>query len=334
MNFKFRVLKLKVINYSVKLAFNWDNTFFHLFSFLNLSTLNKSVMKLKSILGLALLSVMFISCDDKDDKEVVQDEPQLIVKFKFDPNQARLDNVGQPSTIPVGHAAQTPVFNKISSHYLEFAPNATTQIGQGTILYHGQETAIGGATAFDFSKAKIVGEGEVFLSIPLKNITPGSYEWARCSLSYQDYNIKVLSSGIEHNGTLASFVGKITYISSFTSGGYTYNVNANNDQGFWAFGLQGFNYSTSGQTPVGATTVPNPINSTSPIPANSCVVTGKFGNNLVITGNETKDIVVTLSLSINKSFEWTEVTADGKYEPSIGENVVDMGLRGLIPSYD
>jgi hypothetical protein len=37
--------------------------------------------------------------------------------------------------------------------------------------------------------------------------------------------------------------------------------------------------------------------------------------------------------SINKSFEWSEVTADGKYEPSIGENVVDMGLRGLIPTY-
>ena len=44
-----------------------------------------------------------------------------------------------------------------------------------------------------------------------------------------------------------------------------------------------------------------------------------------------------LYLAINKygwdSFEWQEVTADGKYEPSIGENVVDMGLRGLIPLY-
>lgn len=291
-------------------------------------------MGFKMILSLALMSGLFFSCDDKDDKEVVQDEPQLIVKFKFDPNQERLDNFGQPSTIPTGHAAQTPIFNKISSHYLEFAQNAMTQIGDGAILYHGMETNAGGANAFDFSKAKIVGEGEVFLSIPIKNITPGSYEWARCSLSYQDYNIKVLSAGTEYNGTLASFVGRSTYITSFTSGGYTYNVNANKDQGFWAFGLQGFNFSTSGQAPAGATTVPNPINSTSPIPPNSCVVTGKFANNLVITGNETKNIEVTLSLSINNSFEWEEVTPDGKYEPSIGENVVDMGLRGLIPSHN
>lgn len=291
-------------------------------------------MKLKMILGFTFISVMLFSCTDNDDKETNQDEPQLIVKFKFDPNQARLNNLGQPSTVSAGHAAQSPIFNKISSHYLELAPTAFTALGQGTILYRNAETTQGGANAIDFSKAKIVGEGEVFLSIPLKNITPGSYEWVRCSLSYQDYNIKVLSAGTVYTGTLASFVGFRNYISSFTSGGYTYNVNANKDQGFWAFGLQGFNYSTSGQAPAGATTVPNPIAATSPIPSGSCVVTGKFGNNLVISGNETKDVVVTLSLSINNSFEWTEVTADGRYEPSIGENVVDMGLRGLIPSYD
>jgi hypothetical protein len=97
--------------------------------------------------------------------------------------------------------------------------------------------------------------------------------------------------------------------------------------------LQGVNYSTSGQTPAGATTVPNPLSGQSDIPVNSCVVTGKFANNLVITGAETSNIEVTLSLSINNSFEWNEVNVDGKYEPSAGENVVDMGLRGLIPSY-
>ena len=104
-------------------------------------------------------------------------------------------------------------------------------------------------------------------------------------------------------------------------------------QGYWAFALNDFPFATSGQAPAGATTVPNPIASSSPIPAGSCVVTGKFLENLVINGNENKDVVVTLSLSINKSFEWQEVIADGKFEPSIGENVVDMGLSGLIPTF-
>jgi hypothetical protein len=107
----------------------------------------------------------------------------------------------------------------------------------------------------------------------------------------------------------------------------------NRAKGYWAFALNDNPYSTSGQAPAGATTVPNPIASTSPIRAGSCVVTGKFASNLVINGNETNDIVVTLSLSVNNSFEWQEITADGKYEPSIGENVVDMGLRGLLPTY-
>lgn len=288
-------------------------------------------MNIKTILAASALAVLFFSCQDKDDK--LQPEPMLIVKFKFDPTQERLDNLGNPSAVPPGHAAQSPIFNLISSHYLELAPNATTQLGQGTILYHGEETTAGGATAFDFSKAKIVGEGEAFLSIPLKDIPPGSYEWVRCSLSYQDYKINVLSSGVDYVGTLASFVGKSTYITSFTSGGYSYTVNANKQQGYWAFGLQGVNYSTSGQTAPGATTVPNPIQATSPIPAGSCVVTGKFLNNLVVSGNETENKVITLSLSINQSFEWQEVNADGKYEPGIGENVVDMGLRGLKPSW-
>lgn len=61
------------------------------------------------------------------------------------------------------------------------------------------------------------------------------------------------------------------------------------------------------------------------------MVTGEFANGLTITGNETENIVVTLSFFINNSFEWTEVNADGKFEPSAGEQVVDMGLRGLIP---
>lgn len=285
---------------------------------------------------LYFLVFLLLSCTDEDDSTVINsnEEPQLIIKFKFDPNQIRLDNFGNPSIVPSNHGAQSPIFNKISSHYLEFTPSAYTALGQGEILYHAPETTQGGGiNAIDFSRAKIVSENEAFLTIPLKNISPGSYEYVRCSLSYQDYNIQVRSSGIDYTGTLASFVGFRNYISSFTSGGYTYQVDANKDQGFWAFGLQGINYKTTGQAPAGATTVPNPISSSSPIPSGSCVVTGKFANNLVISGNETSNVVVTLSLSINNSFEWTEIISDGKYEPSIGENVVDMGLRGLIPSY-
>ena len=280
------------------------------------------------VLLLLVTMAAFYSCSDTNS------EPMLIIKFKFDPNQVRLNNLGEPSSVPPENAAQSPIFNTISSHYVEMTTNANTQIGQGTILYHASETTLGGSNAINFSQSKIVSEGETFLKIPLSQVAAGSYEWMRVSLSYQNYQINVrASNGNDYAGTLASFVGFNNYITTFNIDNAIFSVNGNRAQGYWAFALNNNLYSTSGQAPAGATTVPNPIASTSPIPAGSCLVTGKFANNLVIDGTETNDVVITLSLSIKNSFEWHEVNADGKYEPSADENVVDMGLRGLLPTY-
>ena len=84
-----------------------------------------------------------------------------------------------------------------------------------------------------------------------------------------------------------------------------------------------------GQAP--GTTVVNPLFATSPIPAGSCVVTGSFPVPLTLTGNETEDVVITVSLSTNKSFEWLETDGDNVFEPANGETVVDMGIRGMQP---
>jgi hypothetical protein len=287
-------------------------------------------MRAKLFLFGFLIALSFLSCQ-KDD---VSTEPNLIIKFKFDANQVRLNNIGEPAIIPVGNAAQTPIFNSISAHYFELAPNAFTQLGQGSVLYHAPETMTGGSSAIDFDQSKIVGEDEVFLSIPLSQVTQGSYEWVRVSLSYQNFDVSIRNVGNDYTGTFASFVGFNTYISNHSIGTNLFPINGNRAQGYWAFALNDFPFATSGQAPAGATTVPNPLAASSPIPAGSCVVTGKFASNLIVNGNETKDVVITLSLSINNSIEWTEVNADGKYEPSAGENIVDMGLRGLIPSHN
>jgi hypothetical protein len=68
-------------------------------------------------------------------------------------------------------------------------------------------------------------------------------------------------------------------------------------------------------------------------------VTGKLLTPLVVTGKETKDIVVTLSFSVNNSLEWVDANGNGQLDwyadPTKGTNerIVDMGLRGLIPSW-
>ncbi|MEZ4855396.1 MAG: hypothetical protein R2812_02835 [Gelidibacter sp.] len=284
-------------------------------------------MKTLKLILFATVMILTSCSKDKDDTQTTQHN--LIIKLKFDPNQARLNNLGQPATIPAGHAAQSPNVNKMSANYIEFAPTATTALGDGDIIFKGDETTAGGATAIDFQNAIFGGNNDTFLTVPLADVATGNYNWVRVSLAYQEGTIDLRVNGNDITGTLASFVGYNTYITSFDLNGSTINVNANELQGFWAFEALGF--TTQGQAPEGATTVPNPLFDTSPIPQGSCVVTGQFADGLTITGHETEDVVVTLSFSINNSFEWTEVNADGKYEPEAGEQVVDMGLRGLIP---
>ncbi len=285
----------------------------------------------KLVLIPIVLVLFFSSCTSEDD--CCTPNPgvnNLIIKFKFDATQQRLNNLGQPASIPAGNAAQSPNFSKMSANYIEFAPSATTLLGNGEVVYTGAETTQGGNLAIDFQNAQFAGNDEVFLAIPLNEIAVGTYNWVRVSLAYQEGSINFLQNGTDITGTLASFVGYNSYITNFDVNGSIFSINENKLQGFWVFEALGF--TLQGQAPAGATTVPNPLFDSSPVPQGSCVVTGQFENGFTITGTEIADVEVTLSFSVNNSFEWTEINADGKYEPAIGEQPVDMGLRGLIPS--
>jgi hypothetical protein len=300
-------------------------------------------MKYFSIILIAAISFVSCSKDDSPSPTVTPTTstpsgPNLIFKLYFDSTLARLDNLGNPSTIPAGNSAQSPVFHKMSAHYIEFAPDSLTALGNGEIVYHGAETSIGGSDAVDFSQARTKGQGEVFYTIPLSQVSAGTYKWLRVSLTYQNYDIKFLVPGFGlQTGRLASFVGFSTYITSYVINSENVSVNGNKLQGYWGFetNVLGNTYVSEGQSP--GTTVPNPISNTSPIPSGSCVVTGNFPTPLTILGNETTDITVNINLSTNNSFEWRDINNDGYFEPSDGVNpgdtVVDMGLRGLFPTY-
>lgn len=299
-------------------------------------------IKIISSLIASLSFVFLVSCQKETDPDT--SNAKLVFKFKFDPSQERLNNIGQPAPMPAGHAGQSPSFNAMSAHYLELASSAITALGQGAILYRAPETTAGGGNAIDFDKSAFAGNNEVFFEMPISQVKPGAYEWLRLSLAYQNYNVNyfvdTVISGVpikqEFAGTVASFIGFNTYIRNFKIKDQDIAVNANKKQGFWGFetnvsvsGIQ-FPFSSTGQAPEGATTVVNPLFATSPVPQGSCVVTADFPTGgLKITGNETRDIVVEISLSINKSFEWIEVVQDGKWAPTRGEQVVDMGIRGM-----
>lgn len=178
----------------------------------------------------------------------------------------------------------------------------------------------------------------------------------RVSAAYQNYtvkfnllNIPVIGNLYNQSGTIASFIGYRTYIRNLLVKNLSIDLHQEKDQGFWAFETNlsspydSYNVIDTGQAPVGATTVVNPINATSPVPANSCVITGKFDEPLIITGEEAdeedaKDLHIILSFSTNESFEWIDTNGNGEWDidasnPTLTEQVVDMGLRGLLPSW-
>jgi hypothetical protein len=93
-----------------------------------------------SVALLILGAIAFTPSCKKDDDN--KNEPKLIFRYKLDSTQVRLGNLGQPENVPAGNAGQSPVFNTISSHYIELAPNALTALGSGAILYHQQETRL------------------------------------------------------------------------------------------------------------------------------------------------------------------------------------------------
>ena len=304
----------------------------------------------KLVLCFGLSLTLLAACKKNDPAPVpptTTQAPRLIFKFKFDSTQARLNNLGNASVIPATHRAQSPRFNSMSAHYIELA-NDGNLLGQGKVLYNAPTTTAGGASAIDFNQSVIVDEGQEFYSVPLSQFSPGTYKWLRVSLAYQNYDIIYKDSHLPGSGlgtgTLASFIGFNTYITNYKIKTQTISPSpatggtGNHLQGYWGFEttVAGTAYTSDGASKSGATTVVNPMPG-SPIPAGSCVVTGQFVNKygatqaLTISGRETSDVVITVSLSTNNSFEWVEHSGDNYYQPAAGDTVVDMGIRGLIP---
>jgi hypothetical protein len=292
-------------------------------------------MKLQTMLAVAAAIVLLSSCQKNADTPtpITNGTAKVNFIFKFDSTQARLNAIGQPVGMPAGHAGQSPRFNTMSAHYVELAPTAFTALGTGAILYKAPQVTTGGATAIDFSNAKFAGNNQVFLSVPVKDFAAGTYNWLRVSLAYQNYNVYMNALGQTIDATVASFIGFNTYLNSYKVKDSTILVNANKLQGYWAVEgkVFGVGFLTSGQAPPGATTVPNPLFASSPIPAGSCLVTAQFATSLIVTGKENADINIEVSLSTNKSFEWIDVDNNGTYDPNNGDAVIDMGIRGMIP---
>ena len=277
--------------------------------------------------GAALTLFSFIGCGGPG--MTSQQMPMLTFQLAVDPTQVRLNNFGQPAMVAAGDAAQTPQFDKIAISYIELSPSALTPLGMGAVAYVAKTTTAGGMPATDFSQLNLVMPPGTTYATGIDSVPAGTYEYLRVAVSYQEYDVTGQASGYNFSGRIASFVDALTYSSTYTLNGTMVTVNANKPQGYYGFQTAYLPGVMQGQAP--ATTVVNPIAATSPIPANSCIFTAAFAQPLTLTGND--GLTITASFSTNQSFEWKDVNGDGIWEPTAGEYVVDMGLRGMVATY-
>ena len=310
----------------------------------------------------ALVLTAFTSCI-KDTATTTDNNSEKNINFslKFDPTQARLGNAGQiVSVLPTGNAGQNPAFKTMAVHFIELCPDSTSALSTSSVnlpnisilLYKGVEVNNGGV-AIDFDQLKKAAQGEKFFSAPIKGIKAGTYKFIRVSVAYQNYdilynlnNIPVIGNLPNQKARVASFLGFNSYIRKATINTKDTTINGNRAQGF---GLSESTISINSpiiysRTILGGwqsagTTVVNPVaQSLVGLPLNSCLIQGKLAKPLVITGNETADINAILSFSTNKSFEWRDTNGNGQLDfdattPANSEKVVDMGLRGLIATW-
>lgn len=310
------------------------------------------------LLSLSIL-ISVIACQ-KEETPVQNTDAKMAFQFAFDKDQIRLNNFGDANSIPSNHASQSPDFNRMSVHYIELVPTKFTPIRDGAVVYEGKtQTAEAGSSfekAIVWEEAIISGPWLPFLEIPISDIPPGIYQYLRASVTYQNANIRfniinlpapLPPNLLDQQGTLAGFIGFNTHIKTHQVLEKSVEVNADRTQGFWAFEpqleepyqaiyLQFANPDgiKSGQAPAG-----NPLQQFGiELPQGSCIVTGELSEPLVITGNETAPIKLTLSFSVNNSFAWVDSNNNGEWDLDLSsqniEQPVDMGLRGLMVEVD
>jgi len=290
------------------------------------------------IASVSLLASLAGCADDppgnaEDSGETGHDGPMLRVMIDVSDSQARLDNAGQPvTTLPDGHAAQDPEFLLIAASTAELVPDEWTALGAGSRIFDSPRHE----DVHDFGTLPNVTPGSELISVPLSSLEPGSFQYLRMSVAYQRYRVEgraeFMGTDVVSDIEIASFLDDALWIDDFEIGDQTISVGGVKNQGYFAAWSQ-YTGVVQGQVPAGQTTVPNPLDATSPIPVGSCVVAGQFDTPLQITGNETEDVVVHITMSSNQSFEWSDLNDDGKWQP-YEEPVVDMGLRGMVLSVD
>ena len=301
--------------------------------------------KLQSM-AVILAALSMFSCN-KDVKEFVS---QYFIS-EADPSGARLDWDGNSSEVAAGNIGITPdsVLN-IGIHYLELVQDANTAYKSGVIIYRSPETFQGGEIAIDFDSLLFLAPGTEIFNANLRKIPPGTYSYIRASVTCISYGITVDLDDVPGAGavnnvpaTMYSFLGYRTYIGSIQADTNDQEINANRALGFWLLETRqpeaDWNKVIQTQLNSNLVTVVNELSDSAPIPNSTAIITGVFDEPLVITGEESDDLYLTLTFSVNKVIEVADANSDGTWDLNyqfnvLSEELMDHGLRSLRATFE
>ena len=125
-------------------------------------------MKRTNLLFSALMGISILSCSVDESTGIPTEEvPRLNITFIMDNEAERLDNLGNPVSVPEGNAAQDPDFEVLGLHFMGLYPDKFTPYDEGVTITSTATTGSGGATAIDF-------DSEVFLNEEI-NVLDGAF---------------------------------------------------------------------------------------------------------------------------------------------------------------
>ena len=276
------------------------------------------------IFPLFVLSVIFLySCEPKEDGPIHDPyhplQPNLstlVIKFEFDSLQERLDNFGNPSTLPANHQAVSTNFNSILIKMIELLKDSSEGYEDGTIIFF--NTSSVGMTVND-SLWRYLSNTQA----------PGLYKWMRVYFYYQNFEIPCKVNGNLFDGTLLSLLDPDQVFPSYTLMDSTIYGDSLMQGGSWFLELHtsGLDTLVRGQISQGQVTMPNFLHYSWPVPQDKYVVTFPITSDMEFTRPGYKEIVI--SISTNNNFEWIDHSDPNYFEPFDGDSIYDFGISGI-----
>jgi len=263
---------------------------------------------------------LIIACVKENDQQgmPLPKLSQLKMILKFDSTQVRLDNYGNIAIIPTGHEAQSPLSYSVSIKQIELLRDSSADYYAGANYFYNSSAT-----------QQLAHEGIAFDEYISSHDAPGTFKWIRVYFGLQNFRIRCKVNGNVVEGSLLSFLKPVNNENEYLINDSTIINDSTMNKGQWFLELDGgISPILAGQVqPESAISQPNSLHYSWPAPSDLYVVTCPI-NPILSIGRPYYD-TVTLSISINKSFEWVEHSDPDYFEPLNGDTIVDFGIRGV-----